>query len=130
MKLKILTLSFSLFLLLSCESNDDENECIENHIAYVTSINSPTIGMVNETLNIEVKFGVSNGCGGFGKFIEAENGNIKIIEVEAKYVGCVCTQNTPIITTNYNFITNNTGDYELKFKSSPTEYITINLKIN
>lgn len=128
MTLKILILSFSLLFFISCESND--NECIENHIAYVTSVNSPTIGMVNETINIEVKFGVSNGCGGFGKFIEAENGTTKYIEVEAKYVGCICTQNAPILTTNYKFIANKTGDYEFKFKSSPTEYITVNLTIN
>lgn len=134
MKLKFLTLSFFLFLLLSlisCDNDDDNNnECIENHIAYVTTVNSPNSGTVNETINIEVKFGVGNGCGGFGKFIETENGNTRIIEVEAKYVGCICTQNAPTITTNYEFIANNTGNYELNFKSSPTEYITVNLIIN
>lgn len=134
MKLKFLTLSFFLFLLLSlmsCDNdNDNNNECIENYIAYVTSVNSPNSGTVDESINIEVKFGVSNGCGGFGKFIETENGNTRTIEVEAKYVGCICTQNAPIITTNYKFIANNTGNYELNFKSSPTEYITVNLIIN
>ncbi|HEY9168138.1 MAG TPA: hypothetical protein VIN72_01470 [Lutibacter sp.] len=135
MKLKFLTLPFFLFLLLSlmsCDNDDDNNnnECIENYIAYVVSVNSVDSGTVNESINIEVKFGVSNGCGGFGKFIETKNGNTRTIEVEAKYTGCICTQNAPIITTNYKFITNKAGNYELNFKSSPTEYITVNLIIN
>lgn len=132
MKMRVLVLSLFFGLLISCSNEDDNNdECVQNGIAYVTSVNSPTItGIVNETINIEVKFKVYNGCGGFGKFIENENENTRMIEVEAKYVGCICTQNIPIITTNYEFIANNPGEYELKFKSSPTEYITVNLTIN
>jgi hypothetical protein len=38
-----------------------------NDIGYVTSVNSPTTGTVNETIKIEVNFRV-NGCGGFEKF--------------------------------------------------------------
>lgn len=116
------------FILVSC--SDDEKECVSNNLTYVTSVNSPTNGVVNEVINIEVNFPVSSGCGGFGKFIETENGNNKIIQVEAKYIGCICTQNAPIITVNYEFIAQNTGNYILNFKSSETEFITINLTIN
>ena len=117
-------------ILISCNDDDKEDECITSKTEYVTSVNSPTTGTVNQTINIDVKFGVSNGCGGFGKFIETENGNTRIIEIEAKYVGCICTQNAPILTVNYEFTPNNVGDYELNFKSSPTEFITVNLTIN
>jgi len=131
MKLKILALSFYFGLLISCGTDiDDNNQCIQNEIAYVTSVNSPTSGIVNEIINIEVKFGAHNGCGDFGRFIEIEDGNTRIIEVEAIYIGCICTENAPIITTNYEFIANNTGNYELKFKSGPTDFITVNLTIN
>ena len=127
----ILLISIMIFgLLVNCNDDDKEDECITSKTEYVTSVNSPTTGMVNQTINIEVKFGVSNGCGGFGKFIETENGNTRIIEVEAKYVGCICTQDAPIRTINYEFMTNNAGDYKLNFKSSPTEFITVNLTIN
>ena len=124
----ILLISIVIFgIVVSC---NDDNECITNNIEYVTSINSPNTGTINETVNIEVNFKVRNGCGRFGKFIESENGNIRNIEVEAKYEGCICTQDVPIRTVNYEFKTTNSGNYELKFKSSPTEFITVNLTIN
>lgn len=127
----ILLISITLFgLLISCSDDDNENECISSNTEYVISINSPTTGVVNETINIEVNFQVFNGCGGFGKFIETQNGNSRVIEVEAKYVGCICTQDAPIRTVNYEFTASSIGDYELNFKSSPTEFITANLTIN
>jgi hypothetical protein len=118
-------------LSISCNKDDDnKEECITNKTEYITSVDSPDTGIVNQIINIEVKFGVINGCGGLGKFIETNNGNTRIIEVEAKYEGCICTQDAPIRKVNYEFIPTNTGDYELKFKSSPTEFITVNLTIN
>ncbi len=134
MKLKDLNYFFLIIissLIISCDNNDDENnECIEYEVGYITSVNAPSSGNVNETIDIEVNFGVFNGCGGFGKFIETENGNVRTIEVEAKYEGCICTQDAPIRTTNYEFTVNNAGEYELNFKSSPTEFITVNIIIN
>lgn len=128
----ILLISIVIFgIVVSCnDDNDEKNECITNNIEYVTSINSPNTGTINETVNIEVNFKVSDGCGGFGKFIESENGNIRNIEVEAKYEGCICTQAFESKTVNYEFKSTNSGNYELKFKSSPTEFITVNLTIN
>ena len=130
---RILFISTIIFgLTISCNKDDDSKDevCITNQIAYVTSVDSPDTGNVNQIINIEVKFGVSNGCGTLGKFIETNSGNTRTIEVEAKYEGCICTQDAPIRTVNYEFIPTNTGDYELKFKSSPTEFITVNLTIN
>lgn len=130
MKTKLTLLLSSLLLLIMSCSKEPENNCIENKIAYISSINSPTTGSVNEIINIEVSFGVNNGCGNFGKFIETQNGNTKTIEVEARYEGCVCTQDAPTRKTNYVFKTTISGNYILKFKSSSTEFITANLTIN
>lgn len=130
MKRKLmLILSILLLTVISC-SKDHDNNCIENNTEYVTSVNSPSTGTVNESINIEVGFGVHNGCGNFGKFIETENGNTKTIEVEARYEGCACTLEAPIRKTNYVFKTQNSGNYILKFKSSSTEFIIVNLTIN
>jgi hypothetical protein len=128
-KLKLI-LSALLLVIFSCSKEEQENNCIENKTAYVTSINSPSTGIVNENINIEVSFGVNNGCGNFGKFIETGSGNTKIIEVEARYEGCVCTMDAPTRKINYVFKTQNSGNYIFKFKSSSTEHITVNLAIN
>jgi len=133
MKIKNIIPLVSLIIfgfLISCNNDDKENECISSKTEYVTSVDSPTTGMVNEKINIEVNFQVYNGCGEFGKFIETQNNNTINIEIEAKYVGCICTDNLPIRTVNYEFIPNSAGNYKLNFKSSPTEFITVNLTIN
>ncbi len=128
----ILLISIMTFgLSISCNKDDDnKEECITNNTEYITSVDSPETGTVHQVINIEVKFRVSNGCGGLGKFIEMNNGNTRTIEVEAKYEGCICTQDAPLRMVNYEFIRTNTGNYELKFKSSPSEFITANLSIN
>ncbi|MCJ7756680.1 MAG: hypothetical protein MUP24_00930 [Gillisia sp.] len=128
MKKYIITLSILLTINISCSEND-KNDCVENKLAYVTSVNSPSNGVINEITNIEVDFGVNNGCGQFGEFIETENGNVKIIEINARYEGCICTQDAPIRTVNYEFITQIPGNYELRFKSNDTDFITVNLLI-
>ena len=129
---KILILTIIGNIIFNCDDNDERsnNECTKYEIGYVTSVNAPTTGNINEIINIEVNFRVFNGCGGFGKFIETENGNIRTIEVVAKYKGCICTQDAPIRTTNYEFTASNEGEYELNFKSSPTEFMTVNMTIN
>lgn len=130
MKSKIrLILTVLSLIIFSCSKDHDDN-CIENKTEYVTAVNSPSTGIMNESINIEVSFGVHNGYGNFGKFIENGNENTKTIEVEARYDGCYCTQDAPIRKVNYVFKTQNPGNYILKFKSSPTEFITVNLTIS
>ncbi|WP_191859493.1 hypothetical protein [Hanstruepera ponticola] len=141
--MKLNLLNFLVLIIISslvvcCENNDDSveenNACIEYETGYVTSVNAPDTGTINETINIEVNFGVYNGCGTFGKFIESEEGYVRTIELEAKYLGCVCSQNAPILTTNYEFTPTDVGEYELRFKSrpspSPSEFITVHITIN
>jgi hypothetical protein len=127
----ILILSMLFFgLLMTCSDADkNEDECRSTQMAFVTSVNSPSTGLVNEKINIVVNFPVYNGCGSFGKFIETKNNTRITIEVEARYEGCICSQDVPIRTVNYEFIPRSTGNYKLNFKSSPTEVITVNLTI-
>lgn len=128
-------LLIAFFVTVSCNKNDDDNigedsNCVEHGVGYVTSVNAPSSVMVDEAIDIKVSFGVSNGCGGFDKYIETVDGNNATIEVVAKYVGCICTQDAPIRIVNYEFSADTPGDYELKFKSSPSDFITVNLTVN
>jgi hypothetical protein len=116
--------------MFSCDDDTPkEEECISTKTEYFTSVNSPNSGVVNETVDIELKFPVYNGCGEFNEFIETINGNTINIEVEAIYTGCICTTDAPIRTIIYQFLTDTPGTYELYFKSSPTDVITISLNI-
>ena len=135
--LSILFFTIMTFGLSSCNKDDETKEkedkekvCIYSRPTFVVSVNSPDTGSVNQGINIEVNFGVNNGCGRFGRFIETQSGNTRTIDVEAKYDGCICTLDLPIRTVNYEFIPTQTGNYELKFKSSPTEFITIYITVN
>ena len=130
----ILTISILMILALSfsCTENDKrEEDCFSSESAYVTSINSPTTGTVNEIINIEVTFAAgSSSCYRSAEFIETSIENSRSIEIEAKYEGCICTLDFVHETITYQFTASNVGDYELNFKSSPTEFITTNLTIN
>lgn len=120
---------FSLILTLISCSDDDSEECIGYSRENVKEVNAPDSGKVNEPVEIEVKFAVYNGCGQFEKFIESGSEKSKVIEVQAKYEGCVCTQNIPIITSVYKFTPSTLGEYKLKFKSGETDYITVNITV-
>lgn len=124
----LILIIFGLFN--SCNDDDGEEKCISTGIGYVTSVNSPTSGQVDETIVIELDFIVINGCGDFGEFIETQNNNVLNITIEAKYEGCICTQDIPTRKINYQFSPESAGDYELNFRSSQTEFITVNLSIN
>lgn len=128
---KVKTKIFLFFLsaiLASC-SDDDSKECIGYRPENVTEVNAPSSGNINESIEIEVKFVVSNGCGKFDKFIESGSEQLKIIEVQAKYEGCICTANISIITAIYEITYSTIGEKELKFKSGETDYITLNISV-
>lgn len=131
-KTKFKTIFIALLaIVLSCNDDDtEEKDCRSTKIEYFTSVNAPGAGSVNEPLNIELKFQVNMGCGAFNRFIETSNGNSIDIEVEAVYTGCICTTDMPIITVNYEFIPQNPGTYQLNFRSSPDDFISITLNID
>lgn len=119
----------SFTLLVSCNNEGNNDDCIEYETAYVTSVNSPVSGSVNETINIDLNFNVKNGCGNFHNFIETDDGNTKTIEIIAKYEGCPCIQAIIPKTVIYEFEAQNAGTYTLKFKSNETDFIEAILTI-
>lgn len=118
-----------LLTFLSC-SDDDQKKCIGFRPEFITDVRAPSTGIINQTVEIEVDFVVYNGCGKFNKFFESGNDYSKTIGVEAKYEGCICTQNIPTITAIYELTPNTPGEYELNFKSGESDFITVNISIN
>lgn len=132
MKLKLVFIALN-FLVLgavnSCESEEEEQNATRE-VAYVTSVDAPSTGTVGEIITFEVKFQVLNGCGQFGAFKEIQNGNTTTVEVEAEYIGEICTQALEIRTTEYSFTPAAAGNYLFRFRSSPTDFIDVNLTVN
>lgn len=114
--------------ILSC--NKADKNCVDYRPAYITSSSTPNSGNIGEPINIEISFVVNNSCGGFGNFIETNNGNTKTIEIEAKYTGCSCLMNIPTRKVNYFFTAYHSGTYYLRYKSGSSEFITDTLVIN
>ncbi|CAM4354037.1 hypothetical protein GIHI108528_16490 [Gillisia hiemivivida] len=106
---------------MSCSNDDDDDDDNSPNFetAYAISVEAPSERIVGEKINIVVSFQVMNGCGEFGRFIESGNGLTRIIEIEAKYEGLICTMNLPIRQTTYEFTPNFSGEYTFTFKSGP-----------
>ena len=60
--------------------------------------------MLGETIVILVSFQVMNGFGEFGRFTESGNRSTRVIEIEAKYDGFICTQDLPLRQATYNLL--------------------------
>lgn len=113
-----------ILLLFGCIKKQDEKKCLSYIKAPVTKIEGPSTASVNQEIDVTVSFGCFNGCGQFGNFEETITGNTTLINVNAKYEGCICTQDAPIRKTSFKFKKSQTGTYELKFLQSENIYLT------
>ena len=121
-------LFFSILPLLSC--SDDDNNCIDDiEIANVVEVDAPATANVNETVTVNVTFNVRNGCGEFERFIESGSPTSRMIEVEARYEGCACTQQITPRTATYEFTPENTGAYLLQFRSGTNEFMEVTVTV-
>ncbi|HET7360354.1 MAG TPA: hypothetical protein VFI78_00305 [Salinimicrobium sp.] len=121
----------SMFLFFSCSSENEKlTDCIEYQKVFVDEVNGPSTANVGETINIEVKFRVYNGCGRFLEFIETGTEFNKTIEVKAIYKGCICTLNIPTRTAIYKFTPSQPGEYKLKFRTVNNDFIILNITVS
>ncbi|KAF2331334.1 hypothetical protein [Flavobacterium daemonense] len=127
-KLKsVLVVLFLSTALISCSNDDDHAEAaVKTKTAFVTKIEGPATGKVNDELSYDVTFTVDNACGEFDKIAETTIGETKGLEVVAKYpVNGVCTQQIPDPKkTVYKFKATAKGTFDIKFRKSETEFLT------
>jgi hypothetical protein len=115
----LLFIVFSLFLFTTCNKDEEnEDECVEYHYAPVILVDGPSGGEVNDEIPIGVLFSCFNGCGRFSSFEESKSGNEIEIRVVAKYKGCTCTTDVPMLSSTYNFSAKEPGIYLLKFRKT------------
>lgn len=115
---------FSIILLTGCSKKQEEDKCLSFAKAPVTKIEGATTTSVNQEVDLTVSFGCFNGCGQFGNVEETISGNTTTITVNAKYAGCICTQDAPTRKTSFKFKKAQVGTYELKFLQTENTYLT------
>ncbi len=107
----------------SCLNNIDPPVCIstvEAPVSVVTGANSTT---VNNAVNLNVSFPITNGCGSFQSFDQAVIADTTFVRVLAKYDGCVCTQVVTTGNATYVFSKPTPGQYYIKFRGD-TSFVT------
>ena len=122
--LKLVFFFFSLLItLFGCHKNED-SKCLSFSKATVTKIEGANSASVNQEVILTVSFSCYNGCGQFGNFDETITGNTTTITVNAKYEGCICTQDLPTRQVIYKFKKSQAGTYDLKFLQTENTYLT------
>lgn len=101
-----------------------KEECVSYRQAPALSVQGPATGRVDEAVPLTVSFGASNGCGQFSRFIETGSGTTRTVQVQARYVGCICTEIAPMLQTTYTFKAAQPGVYEIKFWKADNSFLT------
>lgn len=104
-------------------------QCVSLGQVFVDSATVPTTAIVNNQVQIPIKFTVNNGCGAFENFTVTNVGNIKTLTVNAKFTGCICTLSIVEIQTNYSFTPTTTGIQIIKIAQPDGSFLTYNINI-
>nr|WP_294779469.1 hypothetical protein [uncultured Flavobacterium sp.] len=123
----VLVVLFLTIGLVSCSNDDDEKSpATTSKAALATEIKGPATGKVNDELSYEVTYVLDNACGEFDKISDVTIGDVKGLQVVAKYpTEGVCTMQLPEPKkTVYKFKATVKGTFEIKFKKSETEFLT------
>jgi hypothetical protein len=118
-----------IILLVACNKHQEDTTCISFSKAPVSKIEGATTATVNQEIPLTISFGCFNGCGSFGNVEQISNGNTTTIIVNAKYQGCVCTQDAPTRQTTYLFKKAMAGTYVLKFQQTETTYLMYTITV-
>ena len=110
--------------LISCTKTSNDPPCISFKRGPVTKIDGATSASVNQEIIFTIDFTCFDGCGQFSNFEETVNGNETKIIVNAKYEGCICTQDLPTRQIKYKFRKSQARTYTLLFLQSDNIYLT------
>ncbi|MFB9080880.1 hypothetical protein ACFFLS_22295 [Flavobacterium procerum] len=122
----VLVVLFLSISFASCSNDNDEKTPVPTtKAALVTEIKGPATGKVNDELSYDVTYVVDNACAEFDKISEVTIGDVKGLQVIAKYPSQICTTEIPAPKkTVYKFKATAKGTFEIKFKKSETEFLT------
>jgi len=113
----------------SCNKKQEE-KCLSHTTAHVRNVDGPNMVLVNSETDLAVKYYLGNSCGQFERLESTSNGYTTIINLIAKYNGCVCADILLSGQTVYKFKPVQTGTYYMKFLQPDKTYLTDTITVN
>jgi len=118
------------FICFSACHKTQVNPCLVYMTAQVTKVTGANSVSVNQEIDLTVFYYMNNGCGQFQGLEATSAGNTTIIDLNAKYEGCACTDVLLGGQTIYKFRAANPGLYYLKFLQPDKTYFTDTITVN
>lgn len=118
------------FVLVTSCSEDENTNCSATKIARIDSVNAPETAIVNQPVEIEVTYVLSNSCGHFSRFVVSGSEKTRTVSVEARYEGCACLQVLMRETKTYEFTPSETGTYNLEFQNTPDNSFFVSINVS
>lgn len=126
-KTYLLLLSFAICFAFCDKSGKN---CLNYSTAAVSEVSGPATALVNQEVDITVRYFFTNGCGSFEKLETSQTGNVIDVSVRAKYEGCVCTDILLSGETVYKFRASRPGSYQLNFERPHNTVLTHTITVN
>lgn len=114
---------------VSCEDDEVSQEyCSAEFESPVVEVTGPETSTVGQQVTLAVKFNSGNGCYKTSRFTESGT-NPKEIKVFSTYIGCICTEQTELISKDYKFTPATAGIYRFKFKKQDNTFVEKNVTV-
>ena len=106
---------------LSCSTSGDLKPTAS--LSPIVDTELPILGKVGQEINFTVSHAVYSGCGYYAYQETNKVGTTLTVTFFAQYRTGFCSQDIPILKTNYKFIPNQTGIYTFKFNKGQAGFL-------
>lgn len=124
-----LIISMLILFTVSCNKNKD-SIIIDVRQWQMTKVVGASTGTINQQIALTVSWPYSSGCDVLDKFEESRNGNIIIVKAYGHSEDGPCTMDAGYKTKIYNFVSTQTGTFELRFTNIDNSFISHTVTIN
>lgn len=123
----LLIVTLSTLLIAGCSFDDDgDDNCYYQGYASISDVAGPETVAVGEPAVFDIDFVVLSDCGDFFRF-QVSNPSVsgfRTVSPVVAYTGCQCAEVARTETEQFTFQVEEAGEYELRFPTSNTTYIT------
>lgn len=123
----LLLVTLSTLLITGCSFDDDgDDNCYYQGYASISDVAGPETVAVGEPAVFDIDFVILSDCGSFIRFDTYGSGTGEYTSVSpaVAYTGCQCAEIARTETEQFTFQVDEAGEYELRFPTSNTTYIT------